>query len=257
MTRDFTQDKLKEILIALMGSGYTFQTFGDFIAFPGERTVILRHDVDRLPENSLETAKMEQTLGIVGSYYFRIVKGSYDPGVIVGIGKLGHEIGYHYEDLTLTSGNNERAIKSFINNLEKLRQFFPVKTICMHGSPSSGLDNRDIWKTYNYKNYGITGEPYFDLDFEKVLYLTDTGRRWDGEKWSVRDKVRQDKFKLLKEGIKTSDDLIIAARNNLLPDVIMITIHPQRWDNNFLKWMVEAVVQKIKNSIKRLLFVKH
>jgi len=59
----------------------------------------------------------------------------------------------------------------------------------MHGSPLSKWDNRDLWKRYNYRDFGIIGEPYFDVNFDKVLYLTDTGRRWDGEGVSVRDKV--------------------------------------------------------------------
>ena len=59
----------------------------------------------------------------------------------------------------------------------------------MHGSPISKWDSRDIWKKYDYKKLGIIGEPYFDIDFNNVFYLTDTGRCWDGEKFSIRDKV--------------------------------------------------------------------
>ncbi len=66
----------------------------------------------------------------------------------------------------------------------------------MHGSPVSKWDSRLIWKKYDYKKLGIIGEPYFDVDFSKVLYLTDTGRRWDGEKVSIRDKIDNSKFKI-------------------------------------------------------------
>ena len=59
----------------------------------------------------------------------------------------------------------------------------------MHGSPRSPWDSKDLWKHYDYRDFGIIGEPYFDIDFSEVLYLTDTGRRWDGNKVSVRDKV--------------------------------------------------------------------
>ena len=65
----------------------------------------------------------------------------------------------------------------------------------MHDSPLSKYDNRLLWKYYNYRDYGIIGEPYFDIDFNDVFYLTDTGRRWDGEKVSVRDKVKRTKDK--------------------------------------------------------------
>jgi len=60
----------------------------------------------------------------------------------------------------------------------------------MHGSPMSRWDSRLLWKYYDYKDFGITGEPYFDVDFDKVMYLTDTGRRWDGDFVSVRDKAQ-------------------------------------------------------------------
>ena len=42
---------------------------------------------------------------------------------------------------------------------------------------------------YDYKSLGIIGESHRDVDWNQVYYLTDTGRRWDGESVSVRDKV--------------------------------------------------------------------
>ena len=39
------------------------------------------------------------------------------------------------------------------------------------------------------EDFGIIAEPYFDVDFDDVLYLTDTGRRWDGDEFNIRDKV--------------------------------------------------------------------
>jgi len=62
----------------------------------------------------------------------------------------------------------------------------------MHGSPLSKYDNRCIWKKHDYRIHGIIGEPYFDQDFKKVLYLTDTGRKWDGAGVSIRDKATGD-----------------------------------------------------------------
>ena len=136
-----------------------------------------------------------------------MVPQSFDEKVILKIAGLAHEIGYHYEDMDLVSSRFkaqssklkeeelfDHALLSFETNLKKLREIYPVKTICMHGSPRSRFDNKAIWKKYNYRDYGIVGEPYFDIDFMKVLYLTDTGRRWDGDKVSVRDKVDSSKF---------------------------------------------------------------
>ena len=81
------------------------------------------------------------------------------------------------------------AIESFSENLEMLRKIVTVKTICMHGSPMSRWDSRLLWKYYDYRDFGIIGEPYFDIDFDQVLYLTDTGRCWNGESVSIRDKA--------------------------------------------------------------------
>jgi hypothetical protein len=246
--RDFTLTAYEQLLTALKKNGYAFDTFEDYLKNKKEgKQVILRHDVDALPQNSLNTAVIENQLGIKGSYYFRIVKGSNHPEIIKAIAGLDHEIGYHYEDLALAKGNKEVAMKEFKKNLGYFRTFYPVSTICMHGSPLSKWDNRKMWDEASYKEYDIIGEPYFEIDFSNFLYLTDTGRRWDGEKVSIRDKVKSNHnlqfhstFDII-EGIKT------------LPDKIMITVHPQRWDDNSFRWMKEYVLQNSKNIIKKLI----
>jgi len=86
-------------------------------------------------------------------------------------------------------GNYELAIKNFELNLEKFREFCPVKTICMHGSPLSKYDNQKIWGKYNYRDYDIIADCYLDVDFNEVFYFTDTGRSWNHSTASVRDKV--------------------------------------------------------------------
>jgi hypothetical protein len=214
--------------------------------------VILRHDVDRLPQNSLIMAKIEAEFGIKGSYYFRIVKESNRPEIIKQITELGHEIGYHYEDLTTAKGDANKAFEFFQKHLHYFQQYYPVRTICMHGSPMSKYDSRDIWKHFDYKELDIIGEPYFDVDYHKVFYITDTGRNWNKASSSVRDKV-QSGFNI---NISSTDHIIKLAQNKKLPSQIMITLHPQRWTNNPLLWTKELILQNIKNIIKLLFFVR-
>lgn len=248
--RDFTLSALELLLSTLLKNGYSFVTFEDYlINKPTGKRIILRHDVDAMAQNSLQTAIMEHKLGIKGTYYFRIVKGSNKPKIIRAIAELGHEIGYHYEDLASTYGNKEKAIKSFEKNLNYFRTYYPIKTICMHGSPVSKWDNRKLWDKYDYKKYDIIGEPYFEIDFEKFFYLTDTGRRWDGEKVSVRDKIRN----LNSHGLSFNTTFAIIENVDKLPDQIMITTHPQRWNNNQFRWILELVFQNIKNCVKRII----
>jgi len=241
---DFTIITYRRLLQALSTKGYSFQTMQDFIRHPEDSTIILRHDVDRLPSNALTCAKIESELKINASYYFRIVKGSYVEDIIRQIAEMGHEIGYHYENLSKISKRQrvmskeelfDLAICDFERNLEKIRKFYPVKSICMHGSPLSKWDNREIWRKYNYRDFGIIAEPYFDVDFNEVLYLTDTGRRSEGEG---------------KPRFRHTWDIIRAAESGALPDKIMITTHPQRWDDRFLPWVKELVWQNIKNVAK-------
>ena len=98
--QDFTLIAYRKLLQELFTNGYSFQTLQDFIQEPENKTVILRHDVDRKPENALVIAEIEKEAGIKASYYFRIVKQSYDENIIRQIAEMGHEIGYHYENLS-------------------------------------------------------------------------------------------------------------------------------------------------------------
>ena len=270
---DFSLTTFTNLLEKPLVKGFSFLTFIDFVekkidnnGFPS-KCIILRHDVDLKPQNSLQTAIIESKLGIRGSYYFRMVPVSYNVDIIKQIADLGHEIGYHYE--TMDTASERLRIKSkklkeaekdklidaayeeFCENLEKFRKIYPVKTICMHGSPKSAFDNRDIWKKYDYKQLGIIGEPYFDINFDEFFYLTDTGRCWNGYRYSVRDKMpQQDRW--IKDGLvfRTTNDIIKAVKENRFPEKVMITIHPQRWTNNYIEWTKELISQRVKNIVK-------
>lgn len=284
MQRDFTLEKYRLLLESLKKKGYSFVTYAEYAAGEAESVAlsagreerfltrkgqffqrnafgrndktqramplplcILRHDVDLLPGNALITARVEKKLGISGTYYFRTTPEVFNAGLIKEIESLGHEIGYHYETMDSSSGNIDKAYEEFCKNLEMFRKITPVKTICMHGSPLSEFDNKGIWAKYSYKDLGIIGEPYFDIDWHQFAYLTDTGRRWDGAEVSVRDKVDS---KYIFNFKKTRD---IIDNINSLPDKMMITIHPQRWTNDILPWTKELVLQNIKNVVKRII----
>ena len=257
---DFTIRKYKELLLSLQQQGYQFITFEQYCTQnkPTGQWGILRHDVDRKPQNSLATAQIEHSLGIRASYYFRIVPDSNQPEYIRQIAALGHEIGYHYEDMAIANGNAEKAFLHFQQQLAYFRQFYPVCTICMHGAPTSQWDGRELWKQYDYRSVNIIGEPYFDMDFSEVLYLTDTGRCWDGYNVSVRDKIPVYQDEWVKQGLvyHTTNDLIRAIQVGQTPRRMMITTHPQRWTDNCWAWTKELLLQSVKNMIKRIIIAR-
>lgn len=252
---DFTIDIYCELLKTLQLSGYDFQTYHNFVNEPSKKAILLRHDVDDRKEHSLQFAKIQYEMGIVGTYYFRMVPQSFNKKIIQEIASLGHEIGYHYEDMDFAKGDIDKAFGLAKKHLAMLREVTEVKTICMHGSPRSSYDNKEVWKKYNYRELGIIAEPYFDLDFSQILYLTDTGRRWDGEKVSIRDKVTEMDFKPLSKqySFHATQDIIKACVKSEVPNQIMMNFHPQRWTDNPIKWTQELVWQNSKNLVKACL----
>ena len=245
--KDFTTSSYRKLLDALIHEGYAFQTVRDFVRSPAGKVILLRQDVDDRKMHSLHFARIQHEYGIQSTFYFRVE--SYDPEVIREIASMGHEIGYHYEDMDFAHGDPVKALEYFEKHLNKLRLIVPIETICMHGSPRSKHDNRDIWKSYDYKNYKILAEPYLDLDFQKIFYLTDTGRRWDGYKVSVRDKVKSN-FNL---SFHRTDEIIESIKSGAFPDQVMFNFHPERWTDNSQQWWRDYFIQKLKNTIKYVL----
>lgn len=321
MARDFTVSAYVRLLDSFREAGYAFQPLCDFIRSPQEKVVILRHDVDRYPLNSLRTALAENKMDITGTYFFRCRGGKSEEEIIKQISQMGHEAGYHYEDLSKAKGERRKvkggrplkncpvgnfreetgcrggfirrwgrggsdkteeelvgaAFESFSSNLAKLRKIVPVHNICMHGSPTSRFDSRLLWKYYDYRDLGVEAEPYFDICFEDILYLTDTGRRWNGASVSLRDrnsglalrepeyfagwKVKPlagslmnmtDSAKEFQAGyrFRSTNDIVFALESGEMPQKIMITFHPQRWSDKIIPWAEELLLQNIKNPIK-------
>jgi len=209
---------------------------------------IIRHDVDRNINNALLMAEAEERLGISASYYFRYPY-TFNPEIIRKIKKMGHEIGYHYETLSKARGDYSLAIKLFEQELEAFREICDVKTICMHGKPTSSYDNRNLWNKYNFSDYGIIGEAY--LSVSNVEYFSDTGRNWNGSN-SLRDN--------LSDSIKRKD-IFFPSKTDELIDYINIgnlnnlyfTVHPERWIDNKLGWSLSYIKDFLSGTRKKVL----
>ena len=210
--------------------------------------IILRHDVDRKPYSSLKMAELEKKYHINSTYFFRTKNQTLKPEIITEIASFGHEIGYHYENLSDVNGDYNKAINDFELNLKILRKYYPVENIAMHGSPLSRWDNRLLWHKYDYRDFGITAEPYFDFDFNEVLYLTDAGRKWSDDSVNIRDKVKTN----FSFNINSTQDFLYLLSKSKLPDKIMLNIHPEHWASTGLEWIGIRSVRVIKNTLKKL-----
>lgn len=244
---DFTLNKFRQVCESI-ADNYPSITVSDYLEnSPEGEFVIMRHDIDRIPGNALKTAKVEHELGICATYYFRTNKNVFRPEIITQIKDMGHEIGYHYETLSECNGNYEKAIELFQSNLVKLREIADIQTICMHGTPLSKYDNRDLWEVYDFRDFDVTGEAYLSLK-KNLNYFSDTGRNW-GFDHNIRDFIpgNNDVLKLGK-----TDDLIDLIQNKQL-DNFYILIHPERWSSNIVDWSLYYSADQIVNFGKSML----
>lgn len=246
--RDFTLKSYRSLLTTFQKAGYQFQTFEEMMTAPAEgKTVVMRHDVDEKAPNALKMSQLEHELGIRSTYFFRIVKQSNVPEVIRGIAALGHEIGYHYEDLALAEGDMVKATASFEKNLAYFREYYPVRSVCMHGSSTSKFDNRLLWEKHKLSDFGLVGEPYLSVDFDKVFYLTDTGYAWDGGKFATRDIVTNH-FGLQ---FHTTQQIVACIEEKKFPEKTLILAHTL-WTDSLMQWIFLHLREFFRNNMKLL-----
>lgn len=248
--RDFTLSMYEVLCKAIKKSGYSTLTVKEYLrSKPKKHFVIMRHDVDNKPDNSLAMARLENSLGITATYYFRTTDSVFKPDIVSKIAELGHEIGYHYEVLDRARGDYKIAIKMFKHDLARLRKAQDVTTICMHGNPLTKWDNTNLWKKYSFKRFGIIGEAYLSIDFDEIRYFTDTGRAWNG-KCSVKDIVSAKNQYL--EYVNGTCDLVALINKKEIEKMCIVT-HPQRWNDPYMSWVKELVLQSLKNIGKMVI----
>lgn len=245
--KDFTIHKFQS-LCEVVAENYKTITMAEY--FCGQRPdkfVLMRHDVDRMPGHALATAKIEEELGIRASYYFRAMKDTFKPDIMKQIENMGHEVGYHYEDLSVANGDHEKAILLFRSNLERFRKVCNVRTICMHGRPLSKYDNRDMWKRTKLQDLGLLGEAYLSVG-DELNYVSDTGRSWDSGN-NLRDYMPSSKAQ---PRASTTQDLMDLIDSNRYDNFYILT-HPERWSLNYLDWCMYYSMDAGFNVVKKIL----
>ena len=246
---DFTLTKYDELCQTMVSSEYVLLTVHNYLTQDNfNKCIILRHDVDRAIARALKMAQLEHEYGIASTYYFRHKKDVFRPDIMRKIADMGHEIGFHYEVMDKAKGDAEKAIEIFERELEEMRSVAEVTTVCMHGNPLASWSNRDLWEEYDLNDFGIIGEPYLSLDYNEILYLTDTGRTWADLNIRVKDVLDT------VDGANSRFTGKIASTNDIIALVkaeevaqMCILAHPNRWCDGFLGWIKELIYQNIKN----------
>lgn len=279
---DFTYSKYVKLCKAILDSKMTILTVEDYISMEEkpDKFIIFRHDIDDEVDlyYASKMAETEIELGFKTTYYFRTCEKVFKPEIIREIADLGHEIGYHYEVLGEAEGDYCKAITLFRSGLDRFKGICDVKTIAQHGGPlRSGLnvvklsnvlellkyviqrkpifdhwESKDIWKTYDFRDYGIIGEPYLSIDFDNVVYLSDTNRSWVDTKYRLKDRVSAEQSISAVRNIKRTDDLVEAIESGELQRIHLL-VHPSNWNETFGGWVKWFMLQQMRNIGKRLL----
>ncbi len=208
--------------------------------------IVLRHDVDRSIKYALAMARLEHEYGISSTYYFRYPS-TFNRKVMKQIHSLGHEIGYHYEVLDKARGDSRKAIAIFQKELEVFRRFFPVKTVCMHGNPLTRWDGRNIWSLYDFRDFGLLGEAFLSCS-DISIYLTDTGRNWNGNH-NFKDRMKTENENRSFKG--TAD--VIRFLNSKTESSIYLNCHPERWGPGLPGWFKALLRDHLFNFGKKAL----
>lgn len=112
---------------------------------PGQKILVMRHDIDTDPRLALDWHRIESELGCRASYFFR--QSTADADVIGQLANAGVHVSYHFEELATiakqrrlrTPAAVEAAMPdiqaAFARNLEDWRKRFklPLDIVCSHG----------------------------------------------------------------------------------------------------------------------------
>ncbi len=132
---------------------------------PGQRYLLLRHDIDTDPGTARSMWEIEARLGVRGSFFFRL--STLDVGLMQAIDARGGEASYHYEELATVAKDRRprttaaaralipEARERFAVNIARLRRVtgLPMSVVASHGD----FLNRRL----EVKNTEILADPAF------------------------------------------------------------------------------------------------
>jgi len=171
---DFTLAGYRRLLEKLIERGYRTRSFVD--ADPGRQHLLLRHDIDFLPEATVEMAEVEQALGLHATYFFLVRTPFYrcdsaeTRDVFHRLLQAGHAIGLHFDGGHATDPTTlESAVATDCERLEALTGS-AVEVVSFH-RPTPALrafDEPIAGRSHAY-------QPRF---FKEMGYCSDSRGRW-------------------------------------------------------------------------------
>lgn len=238
------------LLATLRHAGFPPGTVGDFLSAARATRCFIRHDVDRRPAFAVRMAHCEAEAGVRSSYYFRCDRrGRFPVEACRRIAALGHETGYHYEDLARCGGDREAAIAAFRRNLTRLREVVPCRTVTMHGSPLSRHDNRELLDDEVLEQCELDGDISGAATRPGLVYFTDAGGKWNNPRWNWRDRIG-----FMPAGLDPLDSsALMAVLQPATVAAVGFNLHPERWVEGAVETLTSAAMDAAAAFAKGLL----
>lgn len=173
---DFTTSRYEE-LIRHAREKYTPRTFLSYS--PGERFILIRHDVDVSINRALALAKIEERLGVSGTYLVNVHSSFYNIAernqvmLLRQILDRGHTLGLHFDPSHYQIENESELAVLVHREAEWLELLIGVRpeAVSFHNPSQRHL-------TWNAESYSGLINCYSDYLMRSVPYVSDSNGYW-------------------------------------------------------------------------------
>ncbi|MBI4234133.1 MAG: hypothetical protein HY686_06815 [Chloroflexi bacterium] len=183
MKCEFSLHHYQELIQEARRQGYHVYPFSTWMqrngVLGGERTLLLRHDIDVSVERAVQMATVEAALGIQATYFVRLHARYYDlqePATRASLNKLAAlaELGLHYERYHYAQ-NGENHLTLLLRDAEELRR---LAGMAMLGGAAHMPRAYPPFSEEEVRAAGLAFEAYAPAFTHNSKYLSDSSRKW-------------------------------------------------------------------------------
>ncbi|RDE14612.1 MAG: hypothetical protein C4K48_06080 [Candidatus Thorarchaeota archaeon] len=174
--KGYSLDQYRFFLRTIKDERYDTLLFNDHIDGDFKKNkvnVLLRHDVDISLFRARRMYEIEKEQGIRSTYFFRMHAEKYSHEEAIPLIRQlhvdGFGIGMHYDMLSFTKGDKEKAIALFREDLVRLREIATTHIVCPHGHRK--YKNREIWSELDRESLQVWSA--YDMKYD--FYISDAG----------------------------------------------------------------------------------
>lgn len=186
---EFTYDAYKNLILLLKEHNYVFCSYADYGKY--DKSVIMRHDVDRDLEKALVFSEIERDLGISATYSILVTSEFYNVfsrrnrELLNAIYENGQYIGLHFDEAQYDKTERDWWKKAIDDELSLLEKCVgrKIDNVSMHRVSKEALE--EDWKIQGGKVINNYGKEFM----QNHKYVSDSRRNW-----------REDVIELVKKG---------------------------------------------------------